>query len=120
VAIMMKPKKKTTGKLKLKQGDLVIVIAGKDKGKKGTIKTAYPAIDKVLVEGINLAKKHTRDNPQKNVQGGIISIERPIQVSNVAIYNPLTERADRIGYKILENGSKVRVYKSNGEQVDTK
>ncbi len=116
----MKSKTKPTGKLKLKQGDTVVVIAGKDKGKKGVIKTAHPAINKVTVEGVNLAKKHTRDNPQRNVKGGIVATEMPLQVSNVAIYNPTTERADRIGYKLLENGTKVRIYKSNGEQVDTK
>jgi large subunit ribosomal protein L24 len=117
---MLKQKRKVMGKLKLKKGDEVIVIAGKDKGKRGVILSASPVTNKVLVEGVNQVKKHVRPNPQRNEQGGILTLDRPIQVSNVAIYNPITQRADRVGYKLLEDGSKVRIYKSNGEQVDTK
>lgn len=117
---MMNKKLKTCGKLKLKQGDEVIIIAGKDKGKRGTIKVALPATGKVVVEGLNQVKKHVRPNPQRNVQGGIVAQDMPIQASNVAIYNPVTAKADRLGYKLLDNGTKVRVYKSNGEQVESK
>lgn len=116
----MNKKLKTPGKLKLKKGDEVIVIAGKDKGKRGTIVTAFPMTNKVIVEGVNQCKKHVRANPQRNTQGGIVTQDQPIQISNVAIYNPTTQRADRVGYKLLQDGSKVRIYKSNGEQVDTK
>jgi large subunit ribosomal protein L24 len=117
---MMNKKQKVAVKLKLKKGDEVIVIAGKDKGKRGTILVASPLTNKVVVEGVNQIKKHVRANPQRNIQGGIVVQDKPIQASNVAIYNPSTQRADRIGYKLLEDGSKVRIYKSNGEQVDTK
>lgn len=117
---MATKKRKLPGKLKLIKGDEIIVIAGKDKGKRGTILTASPLTNKVVVEGVNQAKKHVRPNPQKNEQGGVVTVDRPIQVSNVAIYNPTTERADRVGYKLLTDGTKVRIYKSNGEQVDTK
>jgi large subunit ribosomal protein L24 len=118
--MMMNKKRKTSGKLKLKQGDEIIIIAGKDKGKRGTVKVASPATGKVVIEGLNQAKKHVRPNPQRNIQGGIVAQDMPIQASNVAIYNPVTERADRLGYKLLEDGTKVRIYKSSGEQVDTK
>jgi large subunit ribosomal protein L24 len=105
---MMNKKQKVAIKLKLKKGDEVIVIAGKDKGKRGTILVASPLTNKVLVEGVNQVKKHVRPNPQRNVQGGIVTQDKPIQASNVAIYNPSTQRADRIGYKLLEDGSKFR------------
>ena len=117
---MMNKKRKVAIKLKLKKGDEVIVIAGKDKGKRGTITVASPLTNKVTVEGINMVKKHVRANPQRNIQGGIVAKEQPLHASNVAIYNPSTQRADRVGYKLLDDGSKVRIYKSNGEQVDTK
>lgn len=117
---MMIKKRKVAVKLKLKKGDEVIVIAGKDKGKRGTILSASPMTNKVIVEGVNQVKKHVRPNPARNVQGGIVTQDKPIQASNVAIYNPVTQKADRVGYKLLDDGSKVRIYKSNGEQVDTK
>ncbi len=102
---------------KLRKGDDVIVIAGKDKGKRGTIQSLV-GDDKVVVENINLAKKHTKANPAKGEQGGIVDKEMPMDMSNVAIYNPQTSRADRVGFKILEDGRKVRYFKSNGEVVD--
>ncbi len=102
---------------KLRKGDDVIVIAGKDKGKRGTI---LRVVDdrKVVVENINLAKKHTKANPAKGEPGGILDKEMPIDVSNVAIFNPQTSKADRVGFKVLEDGRKVRYFKSNGEVVD--
>lgn len=101
---------------KIKKGDEVILIAGKDKGRRGTVLRMYP--QRVLVEGINLVKKHLKPNPQKNVQGGIIEREAPVHVSNVALYNSVTKKADRVGFKRLENGQKVRCFKSNQEVVD--
>ncbi len=102
---------------KLRKGDDVIVIAGKDKGKRGTI-LSLVGDDKVVVENINLAKKHTKANPAKGEQGGIVDKEMPMHMSNVAIFNPQTSGADRVGFKILEDGRKVRYFKSNGEVVD--
>ena len=101
--------------LKIKRDDKVIVIAGKDKGKQGkVIKTLD---DKVLVSGINLVKRHTKPNPQKGVAGGIVENEPPIQVSNVAIYNPETQKADRVGFRESDDGKKVRFFKSTNEQI---
>lgn len=102
---------------KLKKGDEVIVIAGKDKGKRGAIVRVL-ANDKVVVENVNVAKKHQKANPQAGVAGGIIDIEMPMAVSNVAIYNQATGKADRVGFKILDDGRKVRYYKSNNEVID--
>ena len=102
---------------KFRSGDEVIVIAGKNKGERGKL-TKVMANQRVLVEGINLVKKHTKPNPQADQQGGIIEKEAPLSVSNVAIYNPESGKADRIGFKFLDDGSKVRVFKSNGEQID--
>ncbi len=101
---------------KLKSDDEVIVIAGKDKGRRGKILKILPEKGKVLVGGINMVKKHVRPNPQANVQGGIVEQEAALDLSNVAIYNPSTDKADRVGYK-LEDGKKVRIFKSSGEQV---
>jgi len=101
----------------VKKGDTVIVIAGKDKGKKGRVLAAYPKKERVLVEGINLVKKHTRPS-QSNPQGGIVTQEAPIHVSNVALIDPKTGTATRIGYKVLENGKKVRYAKKSGEIID--
>ena len=101
----------------VKKGDTVIVIAGKDKGKKGRVLAAYPKKERVLVEGINLVKKHTRPS-QTNPQGGIVTKEAPIHVSNVALIDPKTGTATRIGYKVLENGKKVRYAKKSGEIID--
>ena len=101
---------------KIKKGDNVIVIAGRDKGKRGDV-TGTIGADYVLVAGVNQVKKHTRPNPMKNQQGGILTKEMPIHVSNVAIYNPVTRKPDRIGFRTLEDGRKVRFFKSNGEMI---
>lgn len=102
---------------KIKVGDTVIVLAGKDKGRTGRVLKAVKK-ERLLVEGINLIKKHMRGNPQQNEQGGIIEREAGIHISNLAILNPQTNRADRIGIKILEDGKKVRYFKSNNEVID--
>ena len=102
---------------KIRKGDQVIVLAGRDKGKRGTVLRRVDA-EHVVVEGVNRAKKHQRPNPMKNVTGGIVDKDMPIHVSNIALYNPATQKADRIGFKALDDGRKVRVFKSNGEQVD--
>ena len=102
---------------KSRKGDEVVVITGKDKGKRGTVLTRVDA-DYVLVEGVNRAKKHVKPNPMKGVQGGIVDKDMPIHISNVALFNPATKKADRVGIKALEDGRKVRVFKSNGELVN--
>jgi len=102
---------------KIKKGDDVIVTTGKDKGKRGTILRVENA-SLVVVEGVNKVKKHTKPDPNKGVAGGIVEMEKPIQVSNVAIFNSATKKADRIGFKTLEDKRKVRYFKSNGELVD--
>ena len=103
--------------LRIKKGDEVIVISGSDKGKRGTVLRRVDA-EHVLVEGVNVFKKHQRPNPMKNETGGIVDKTMPIHISNVALYNPATQKADRVGFKTLEDGRKVRVFRSNGEQVD--
>jgi len=102
---------------RIKKGDEVVVIAGRDKGKRGTVLRRVDA-ERLVVEGVNRAKKHQRPNPMKNVTGGIIDKDMPIHISNVALYNPATQKPDRVGFKTLADGRKVRVYRSNGEQVD--
>lgn len=102
---------------KIKKGDQVIVLAGKDKGKQGNILSVINNA-KVIVENINLAKKHSKGNPMKGEQGGIIDKEMPMDISNVAIVNPVSGKADRVGFKTLEDGRKVRYFKSDGEVVD--
>jgi large subunit ribosomal protein L24 len=102
---------------KLRKGDDVMVRAGKDKGKRGTVLSVTPD-DHVVVEGINLAKRHMKPNPQRGTSGGIVEKEMPIHISNVALYNAMEGKGDRIGYKHLEDGKKVRIYKSTGEVVD--
>ncbi len=101
---------------KIKNDDEVIVIAGKDKGKRGKVVKVLKD-DRLIVSGVQIVKKHQKPNPQAGVAGGIVEKEAPIAVSNVAIFNPATEKADRVGFKI-EDGKKVRVFKSNGEAVD--
>jgi len=101
---------------RIRKGDDVIVIAGKDKGKRGTVLSISD--DRVLVENINLAKKHVKPNPNVGEQGGIVDKEMAMAISNVAVFNPTTDKADRIGFKTLDDGRKVRVFKSNGEVVD--
>ena len=103
--------------LKIKRDDEVIVIAGKDKGKRGKVLKVLDN-DRVLVSGIQMIKKHQKPNPQLGVTGGIVEKEAPIQVSNVAIFNSATNKADRVGFKILEDNKKIRIFKSNGEAVD--
>ena len=102
---------------KIKKGDDVIVITGKDKGKRGTVLRVVDA-GHVLVEGANRVKKHQRPNPMKNTTGGIVDKEMPLHVSNVAIFNPGTKKADRVGTKRLDDGRRVRYFKSNGEVID--
>ena len=102
---------------KIRKGDEVVVIAGKDKGKRGTVVRRVDA-DHLVVEGINRVKKHVRPNPMKGVAGGIVDKDMPIHISNVALFNPATGKADRVGVKVLDDGRKVRVFKSNGELVN--
>jgi large subunit ribosomal protein L24 len=102
---------------KIRKGDNVIVIAGKDKGKRGTVLRCLEE-DLVIVEGVNKVKRHTRPNPVKGQPGGILEKEMPIHVSNLALINPVTQKADRVGFKILDDGRKVRFFKSNGEIVE--
>jgi large subunit ribosomal protein L24 len=102
---------------KIRKGDGVIIIAGKDKGKRGTVLRRVDD-ESVVVEGINRVKKHTKPNPMKGQTGGIVEKEMPIHISNVAMYNGTTQKADRVGFKTLADGRKVRVFRSNGETVD--
>ena len=101
---------------KIKKGDNVVVIAGRDKGKRGDVAQVVDA-EHVIVNGINTVKRHTRPNPMKNQPGGIVQKEMPIHVSNVAIWNPVTGKPDRVGVRVLEDGRKVRFFKGNGEQI---
>lgn len=101
---------------KIRTGDEVIVIAGRDKGKRGRVLRRADE-QRVVVEGVNVVKKHVRPNPLKGVPGGIVEKTMPIHQSNVAIYNPTTGKADRVGIKVLADGKKVRVYKSSGEEI---
>ena len=102
---------------RIKKGDEVVVLSGRDKGKRGTVMRRVDA-DHVVVEGVNRVKKHQRPNPMKGVTGGIVDKDLPIHISNVALFNPATKKADRIGVKTLDDGRRVRVFKDNGEQVD--
>ena len=102
---------------RIRKGDEVVVIAGKDKGKRGTV-TQMVGDEKVIVENVNMSKRHVKPNPMKGEPGGIVDKEMPLHVSNVGLYNPNTEKVDRVGFKVLEDGRKVRVFKSNGEVVD--
>lgn len=103
---------------KIRQNDEIIVIAGRDRGKRGRV-TRRLDEHRLFVGGINMVKRHTKPNPQLNQQGGIIEKEAPIHISNIAIFNPATNKGDRVGIKVLDDGSKVRVYRSNGEQIDS-
>jgi len=102
---------------KIRKGDEVVVLVGKDKGKRGSV---LKRIDDahVVVEGVNRVKKHVRPNPVRGQVGGIVEMEMPIDVSNVALFNPATQKGDRVGFRALEDGRKVRFFKSNGELVD--
>ena len=101
---------------RIRKGDQVIVIAGADKGKKGEV--VRVAGDKVVVQNINIVKRHTKPNPQANIAGGIVEKEAPFHNSNVMLLNPATGKGERIGFKVLENGHKVRVFRSSGEAID--
>jgi large subunit ribosomal protein L24 len=103
---------------KIKKGDEIVVLTGKDKGKRGNVSRVLPDAERVLVDNINVVKKHQKGNPQMGTPGGIIEKEMPIHVSNVALVNPATGKADRVGFKVLDDGRKVRCFKSNGEVVD--
>lgn len=103
--------------LRIKKGDEVFVITGKDKGRKGTVNRVFDD-GRVLVDNVNMVKKHQKPNPQAGVAGGILEKEAPIHASNVMLFNPATGRGDRVGYRTLEDGRKVRYFKSNGEVVD--
>ena len=102
---------------KIRKGDDIIVIAGKDKGKTGSVNRVVSS-ERIIVDGVNMVKRHTKGNPQQNIPGGILDKEAPIHVSNVMIYNSNSGEGDRVGFKILEDGKKVRIFKSNGEQID--
>ncbi len=102
---------------KIRKGDTVVVTTGREKGRTGTVIKVDG--DKVVVENLNVVKKHQRPNPAKGEAGGIKQVEAPLHVSNVALWNPQTKKADRVGIKTLENGRKVRCFKSSGEVVDT-
>jgi large subunit ribosomal protein L24 len=102
---------------KIRKGDDVIVTAGKDKGKRGTV---LRVVDDrhLVVEGVNRVKKHQRPNPMKGQTGGIVEKDMPIDISNIALFNPQTKKGDRVGFKLMDDGRKVRVFKSNGEMID--
>ena len=102
---------------RIKKGDEVVVIAGKDKGRRGTV-LEIGENNRVLVEGINIAKKHLKANPNQGVEGGIIDRAMPIHISNIAVFNPKTKKADRIGFRVNDDGTKERVFRSSGEVVD--
>ena len=103
--------------LKIKSDDEVIILAGKDKGKRGKVRRVLDN-GKMIVSGVNMIKKHTKPNPQEGVAGGIVEKEAPIQASNVAIFNPQSSKADRVGFKV-DGDSKVRIFKSSGEVIDS-
>ncbi|MBB72230.1 MAG: 50S ribosomal protein L24 [Legionellales bacterium] len=109
---------------KLKKGDEVVVTAGKDKGRRGAVlsimrrKVGNKTVSRVLVDGVNMMKKHMRGNPNTGEKGGIVEKAAPLDISNVAVWNPMTQKGDRVGIKQLENGKRARYFKSNGELVD--
>ena len=103
---------------KIRKGDEVVVLAGRNRGQRGSVLSVHAASGRVVVEGVNVVKRHTRPNPQRGTSGGIVEKEAPIHVSNVALFNPVAGKGDRIGVKKLEDGRKVRIFKSTGEVVD--
>ncbi|MCH8162915.1 MAG: 50S ribosomal protein L24 [Proteobacteria bacterium] len=103
---------------KISKGDEVVVLAGKDKGKRGVVLKVMQELEKVIVENINMVKRHTKVNPMQGTPGGIVEKEMPLHISNVAIWNPVSGKADRVGVKTLKDGQKVRFFKSNNEVVD--
>ena len=102
---------------KIRKGDEVVLNTGKDKGKRGTVLRMLES-GQVLVEGVNMVKKHAKPNPMKGITGGIINKEMPVDISNVALFNAATQKGERVGFKTLEDGRKVRIFKSSGEVVD--
>ena len=102
---------------KIRKGDEVVVITGKDKGRRGTVLQVF-GDERVLVEGINVAKKHQKGNPNQGIQGGIIDREMPLDVSNVQVFNPKTKKGDRVGIRVGDDGSRQRIFRSTGETVD--
>jgi large subunit ribosomal protein L24 len=104
--------------MKIKKGDTVEVISGKDAGKRGRVLVVDPTKQRVVIEGVNMIKRHTRPNPQKRIQGGIVEREAAVHVSNVMVVSPDSGRATRVGYKILDDGRKVRVSKTDGAILD--
>jgi large subunit ribosomal protein L24 len=101
---------------KIRKGDQVIVLTGRDKGKRGTVSLRVDE-DHVVVDGVNVVKKHVKPNPMKGTTGGVVDKTMPIDQSNIAIYNPVTGKADRVGIKLLADGKKVRVFKSSGDEI---
>lgn len=114
---MLREKAKKVYKAKILKNDEVIVIAGKSKGQTGRVSAVLPRDERVLIEGVNFATKAVRPNPQLNIQGGLEKREVPVHISNVAILNPKTKKADRVGYSVAKDGTKVRVFKSSGEVI---
>ncbi len=104
---------------KIRKGDEVVILTGRDKGSRGRVSLVLPDKDRVLVENVNVVKRHIRPNPAKNIAGGIVDKEMPIHVSNVAIFNSSTSRPDKVGIRTLEDGRKVRFFKSTNEVIDT-
>lgn len=104
---------------KIRKGDKVVILAGKDKGKRGMVLRVL-ADDRVVVENVNMVKRHTRPNPNRGVVGGIIDREAPVHISNVALYNAAADRGERVGVKTLEDGTKVRYFRKSGEVADVK
>ena len=102
---------------KIKKGDQVVVVTGRDKGKRGAVLRVF-ADDRVLVESVNMVKRHTRPNPNRNITGGIMDKEAPIHISNVALYNSVSGKGERVGFRQLEDGRKVRYFKRSGEVAD--
>ncbi|MFI4956195.1 MAG: 50S ribosomal protein L24 [Gammaproteobacteria bacterium] len=114
---MLQDKAKKVYKAKILKGDEIIVIAGKSKGQTGRVAAVYPRDERVLIDGVNLVTKAVRPNPQLNIQGGLEKREAPLHISNVAILNPKTQKADRVGYSVAKDGAKVRVFRSSGEVI---
>lgn len=103
---------------RIRKGDEVVVLAGKDKAKRGVVLRVLEEDDKVIVENVNMVKRHTKGNPAQGTAGGILEKEMPIHISNIALWNPVSNKPDRVGFKFLEDGRKVRYFKSNNEVVD--
>ena len=105
-------------KCRIKKNDTVVVISGKDRGKRARVLQVIPDASRVLIEGVNMVKRHTKPNPQRNIKGGILNKEAPIHVSNVMLIDPETERPSRVGAKVLEDGRRVRIAKRSGAVLD--